>query len=119
LFRSAFVFVQTPLHDVVGCGQPHPPLVHAAPPVQTTPQAPQSLGSFLRSTQAPAQSVVPVPHDDAQDPWLHTWLDEHAVAHAPQCAGSVCRLTQTPLQSIAPPGHAHAPFTHAKPTLHV
>jgi hypothetical protein len=59
-------------------------LAHAMPPVHATPHAPQLLVSLVRFTQAPEQSVSPVPHVLAQPPWLQTCVAVHAVVQFPQ-----------------------------------
>jgi len=41
------------------------------------------------------------------------------VPHAPQCAASLAVATQTPLHSCSSTGHAHFPFVHDVPPVHV
>jgi hypothetical protein len=52
LFGSVFVFVHTPLHNVVGAGHPHVPPRQTWPEGQALPHAPQFCASVDRSLQA-------------------------------------------------------------------
>ncbi len=63
---------------------------------QLVPHAPQWLGSLLRSTHAPPQSVRPAEQLVAHAPVEQTEPPEHAAPHAPQFAGSFARATQAP-----------------------
>jgi len=59
LSASALVFTQTPPHAVWSAGHVAHVLLTQTPLLQTVGQVPQCCGSVLRSTQVPAQSVVP------------------------------------------------------------
>jgi len=61
-----------PLHRVVPAPHSHVPEEQLAPVGHTVPQAPQSDGSLVRSTQALEQLVRPVPQFVVQTPAEHT-----------------------------------------------
>lgn len=91
------------------------PMPHC-PLGQTVPQAPQLLGSFCKSTQAP-QSVSPAaqvathwpnPSQCTPNPQL--------LPHAPQLRSSPLRLAQNPPQSVSPGAQSLAATTNAAAT---
>ena len=55
---SVVVSTHAPPHDSRFPGQPHTPLVQAAPGAQALPHAPQFCGSFLVFTHWPLAQIV-------------------------------------------------------------
>ena len=102
----------------------HAPLLQVLPEGQTLPQAPQLLGSELKSTHVPLQGSpvrqplplhTPLVHVSPEGQLLllvqvwpllaHTPLLQvspvgQTSPQAPQLFGSVCRLVQAPLQAF-------------------
>lgn len=105
------------LQESVACvqlGTQVPPEQNCWAP-QTLPQLPQLRGSFRVLTQAPPQSVSPLPQQTElmQTPLQSFWPGGHvqtppwqlfppvqALPQLPQLALSVAVLTQVPLQSV-------------------
>jgi hypothetical protein len=87
---------------------PHAPALQVGtPPLgsgQAVEQAPQWLGSELRLTQAPAQSLSE-PQDDEQTPFRQASPGAQALSQAPQNAGLELRSTQLPKHSPSPASH--------------
>lgn len=81
--------------------------------VHVLAQAPQLLGSEVRSTHEPLQSVR-LPQLVVQPPLEHTWPVEQVVPQAPQLVGSVCSSTQLPPQLSYPAlqVNPHLPAEH-------
>jgi hypothetical protein len=97
-----------------------------APQLQTSPQAPQLLGSVLNVVQTPLHSVCPTPQPPLEVlqapltqvvPWAHT------LPQLPQLFGSVASLVQVPLHEtcgeVQPPLDVpQLPLTQGAPLAH-
>ena len=99
-------------------GQAHAPVLQVAPPVHSTPQAPQLPIFDEVSTHKPAHSTVPT--GQLQVPAVHGLPTGHAMPQAPQLPGSVNTLLQWPLQLIVGDWHTSVqlPPAQAWPGLH-
>jgi hypothetical protein len=94
----------------------HAPLTQAGVPfatLQTLPQAPQLLTSFIVFTHALPHETSPAGH--VHTPLAHDAPEAHLFPHAPQLFGSDVSLTHAPLHNASPEGQVHAPPTHAWP----
>jgi hypothetical protein len=91
-----------PLHIVSLGLHAQRPLMQLAPLAHATPHWPQSKGSDVTSTHAPAQLVSPVAHVVVHAPREQTSPATHVVPHAPQLLGSPCVSVQTPWQRRPP-----------------
>jgi hypothetical protein len=93
---------QAPLQLVCPVRQAHVPPLQACPPVHTTPQPPQLLGSLSVGTHVPLQFVWLAPHWHVPSRQVSTPV--HACPHDPQFNGSRPRFAHTPLpQSVVLP----------------
>jgi hypothetical protein len=87
---------------LLGQLRPHWPLEHTCPDEQAWPHAPQLLGSFISSTQAPAQRVAGPVHVGAHTPFAQCSPDGHAWPQWPQLRGSLVVCTHSLPQRIVP-----------------
>jgi hypothetical protein len=99
-----------------GHGATHSPIRQRSVAAQTTPQAPQFIGSRITGAQVPSQStVLPAQsHTDASQ--VPT---PHALSHSPQWRGSRVRSAQRLPHCERVSGHTHAPATQREPPVQV
>lgn len=133
-FRSVEVSTQRPPQAMspprqVVAAEPHAPALqtspapHVAPPVQSA-AAPQCAGSFLASTQLPAQTANPAGHESAQVPAAHTAPAAQSTPSlhvvAPQRLRSIEGSTHRPPHASWPAGHStrHVPPVQTCPESH-
>jgi hypothetical protein len=111
------VSVHAPLQTCSLPGHWHLELTQVVLPVQTSPQPPQLLGSFVSLTQAPPQRESPAAQVDRQKPTEQAAPAAHARPQAPQLFGSDARSTQATPQrkGRAPAVQTHVPIEHWDP----
>jgi hypothetical protein len=115
---------QTPAQSVVPCGQAQLPIEHTRFPAQFSPQKPQLLLSFSRSTHALPHFASPEPQFVEHVPALQTRPIMQRLPHVPQSCPLVCRFTHISaimnmtVHAVSPAGHTHVPPWHAPPNGH-
>lgn len=112
MFRSFRASTQTPPQTVSFLSHSQTPFLHFCAAPQFLLQAPQWLGSLLKSTQSlPLHSEAPLLQLVLHDPRSHTWPVAHLFPHPPQLSQSVASSTQPLPQNTVFGGHWQAPLT--------
>ena len=101
-------------------GQTHPPSWHSVESGQSTPHAPQFVGSSVRLAHCvgalTGHATVPVSHVNAQPVGVHSIPASQTTPQAPQLSRSAVKLVQKtppsePQALGVSPWHLHWPFT--------